>query len=72
MKTLLLSIEIFTAISLIIAILLHSAKGEGLGAIGGGARMFKSQRGLEAGLNTVTSTLATIFLVTAGLLGVFF
>jgi preprotein translocase subunit SecG len=72
MKTFLLTIEFISAIALIIAILLHSAKGEGLGGIGGQARMFNSQKGLEDGLNRVTSTLASIFLITAGVFGVFY
>ncbi|MDC0036755.1 preprotein translocase subunit SecG [bacterium] len=72
MKTLLLTIEFISALALIVAVLLHSAKGEGLAGIGGQARMFNSQKGLEAGLNRVTSILAAIFLITAGIFGVFY
>ena len=72
MKTLLLTIEFISAIALIVAVLLHSAKGEGLAGIGGQARMFNSQKGLEAGLNRITSILAAIFLITAGIFGVFY
>ena len=72
MKTFLLSIEFVTAVLLIIAILLHSAKGEGLAGIGGQARVFNSQKGLEDGLNRVTSILAAVFLITAGIFGVFY
>lgn len=72
MKTTLLILEFFISASLIIAILLHSAKGEGLGSIGGGGRLFNSQKGMESGLNTVTSTLTLLFFIIAGILGVYF
>jgi preprotein translocase subunit SecG len=72
MKTTLVIIEFFTSIALIIAILLHSAKGEGLGSIGGSARLFRSQKGLESGLNTLTSILVITFLTIAGILGVYY
>lgn len=72
MKTLLVSLEFISAAGLIITVLLHAPKGEGLGAIGGSARMFKSQKGLEAGLNKVTTALAITFMVTAFLLGTLF
>jgi preprotein translocase subunit SecG len=71
MRGFVLFIQFFSGISLIIAVLLHSAKGEGLGSIGGGARMFGSQKGLEEGLNKVTAILSTIFMFTSALLGFF-
>lgn len=71
MKTLLVVSEFFISITLIIAILLHSAKGEGLGAIGGSAKLFRSQRGMESGLNKGTSILAFLFLSIALILGVY-
>ncbi|MBG90876.1 MAG: preprotein translocase subunit SecG [Actinobacteria bacterium] len=71
MKFTLLLIEFISAILLTIAVLLHTAKGEGIGAIGGHARMFHSQKGLEDGLNRVTTVLAIIFVISAGVLGVF-
>lgn len=72
MKELLLGLEFIISVALIIAILLHSPKGEGLGAIGGSAKLFNSQQGLESGLNQVTKGLATLFLVIAIILGVFY
>tara|TARA_A100001015_G_C14976045_1_gene707294 strand:+ start:454 stop:711 length:258 start_codon:yes stop_codon:yes gene_type:complete len=72
MKTLLLTIEFISAILLIILVLLHSAKGEGLAGIGGQARIYNSQKGLEDGLNKITTIVAAIFLLTAGIFGVFF
>ena len=71
MKILFLVIEFLSAAILIGAILLHSPKGEGLGGIGGQARMFSAQRGLEAGLDRFTAVVATIFMISALALGVF-
>jgi preprotein translocase subunit SecG len=59
-----MSLKIFQvvfALGLIIAVLLHSAKGEGLGAIGGQAKVFGSQKGVEAGLNRLTTGLAILW-----------
>ena len=68
MKLLLLFIEFLLGISVVIAILLHSAKGEGLGAIGSQSRLFSSQKGLESGLKKVTAILVFSFLSLALLL----
>lgn len=72
MKIFLIIIEFFIALGLIVSILLHSAKGEGLGAIGGSARMFSSQKGLDEGLTKFTWLLVFLFLVLAVLLSIFF
>ena len=71
MKILFLIVEFISALGLIGAILLHSPKGEGLGGIGGQARLFSPQRGLEAGLDRVTAVLAALFMISALVLGVF-
>lgn len=63
MKIFLLIVQIFVSISLIAAVLLHSAKGEGLGGIGGAAHVFGSQKGLEEGLDKLTTILAVLFVV---------
>ena len=64
MKTFLLTIEVISGLALIIAILLHSPKGEGLGGIGGQARMFNApQKDMESGLNKFTYVVAAIFLI---------
>ncbi|MFA5104338.1 MAG: preprotein translocase subunit SecG [Candidatus Margulisiibacteriota bacterium] len=62
MKTLLLLVQILSGLGLIVTVLLHSAKGEGLGGIGGTAHIFGSQKGLEEGLNRLTTTIAIIFI----------
>ncbi len=51
------------AFGLIITILMHAPKGEGMGAIGGNARVFQTPKGLEAGLDRLTFILATGFVV---------
>ena len=72
MKTTLLIIEFFAAIILVVLVLAHSAKGEGLAGIGGQARMFNAQKGMEAGLNRLTSAVAVVFLAIAFVLNVFY
>ena len=72
MKTLLLVVEGFSALAVIITVLLHSAKGEGLGGIGGSSHMFHTQKDLEAGLTKVTSYSAAIFLTTTLLLSILY
>ncbi len=71
MKTLLVIIQIVSALGLVGAVLLHSAKGEGLGGIGGSAHIFGSQKGLEEGLDKLTMWLAIVF-VSVSLLANFF
>ncbi len=51
-----------SALGLIILVLLHSPKGDGIGAIGGQAQLFSSTKSAETALNRVTWTLAIMFL----------
>lgn len=69
MKTILFIIEAIAATGLIITILMHAVKGEGLAGIGGQARLFSSQKGMESGLNKITGVLAAIFLLAALFIG---
>ncbi len=55
---------------LIVAILLHSAKGEGLGGIGGQAKLFGTQKGLEEGLDRITYACATVFMLVSLVLSI--
>jgi preprotein translocase subunit SecG len=55
-------IWVFAAVGLIILVLLHSPKGDGIGAIGGQAQLFSSTKSAETTLNRVTWILAVIFL----------
>jgi preprotein translocase subunit SecG len=70
MKTFLIVTETLIALILIFTILMHSPKGEGLGAIGGGTKLFNSSKGMEDGLTKFTTILVTLFFVIAGILGV--
>ena len=70
MKTLLIIIQILSAVSLVIMILLHSAKGEGLGGIGGSAHLFGSPKGMEEGLDRITWGCAIAFLAVSLLLAI--
>lgn len=51
-----------SAVGLIILVLLHSPKGDGIGGIGGQAQLFTSTRSAETALNRVTWALCAIFL----------
>lgn len=52
----------FSAIGLIVLVLLHSPKGDGVGAIGGQAQLFSSTKSAETTLNRVTWALTVIFM----------
>ncbi|MEM7727355.1 MAG: preprotein translocase subunit SecG [Cyanobacteria bacterium P01_A01_bin.45] len=52
----------FSAVGLIILVLLHSPKGDGIGAIGGQAQLFSSTKSAENTLNRVTWGLTVTFL----------
>ena len=58
-----------SALLLIVLILMHSPKGDGIAGIGSAANMFASQKSAEKGLNKLTGIIATIFLVCTFLLG---
>ncbi len=62
-------VQIVSAVLLVCLVLLHSPKGDGLGAIGGAAQIFSSQKGAEAGLNKLTTIIAVVFIVVSFLLG---
>ncbi|MGH2627853.1 MAG: preprotein translocase subunit SecG [Anaerolineales bacterium] len=53
------------AVAVIGVILLQGPKGEGLGAIGGSARMFHGPRPRETLMTRITLTLSVLFVFTA-------
>jgi preprotein translocase subunit SecG len=58
-------VEIIWVVSgalLVILVLLHSPKGDGLGGIGGQAQLFTSAKSAEKTLNQITWTLSTVFM----------
>ena len=63
------SIQVISAILLIVLVLMHSPKGDGIAGIGNAAQMFSSQKKKEKGLNKLTAIIAIIFIVTVFVLG---
>ena len=61
--------QIVSAVLLIILILLHSPKGDGIAGMGGASQIFSSQKSAEVGLNKLTSYVAATFLICTFLLG---
>ncbi len=59
---LLKAIWIVSAIGLVILVLLHSPKGDGLGGLGGQAQLFSSTKTAELTLNRVAWVLAVFFM----------
>ncbi|MBW4514659.1 MAG: preprotein translocase subunit SecG [Timaviella obliquedivisa GSE-PSE-MK23-08B] len=53
---------IVSALGLIVLVLLHSPKGDGLGGLGGQAQLFTSTKSAETTLNRVTWTLTALFM----------
>jgi preprotein translocase subunit SecG len=53
---------VLSALGLIILVLLHSPKGDGLGGLGGQAQLFTSTKSAETTLNRITWTLTVIFM----------
>ncbi len=62
-------IQVVASIFLIILVLIHSPKGDGLASIGGTAQIFSSQKGAEAALNKMTAYIAGTFYVVSFILG---
>lgn len=62
-------IQIISALLLIILVLLHSPKGDGIASIGSASQLFSSQKSAEKGLNKVTYIVGGIFILTTILLG---
>lgn len=69
MLTLTWIIQIASALLLIVLILLHSPKGEGIGGIGGASQLFSSQKSAESGLNKLTGIISAVFIICTFLLG---
>ena len=69
MLTLVWTTQIASALLLIVLILMHSPKGDGIAGIGNAAQVFSSQKSAEKGLNRTTYILAIIFLVCSFITG---
>ena len=62
-------IQLLSGVALITLVLLHAAKGEGLGGIGGSASLFTGPSQAEAGLDKITWVAAGLFIFTSALVG---
>jgi len=51
-----------SAVLLIVLVLLHSPKGDGIGGIGGQAQLFTSSKSAEKTLNQITWSLSIVFI----------
>lgn len=63
------SVQIISAVLLMILILLHSPKGDGIAGMGGMSHVFASQKSAEKGLNQLTGIVAGVFLICTFVLG---
>lgn len=63
------AVQMVSAVLLVILILLHSPKGDGIASIGGMSQMFASQKSAEKGLNKLTGIVAAVFVLCSFLLG---
>ena len=61
--------ETISALLLIVLILLHSPKGDGIGGMGGVSHVFASQKSAEKGLNKLTGIICGIFVLCTFLIG---
>lgn len=52
----------FSAVGIVILVLLHSPKGDGLGGLGGQAQLFTSTKSAETTLNRATWLLTILFM----------
>ena len=63
-------VQILSALFLILLVLLHSPKGDGMGGMMGSAsQLFASQKTAEKGLNKVTYITGGVFIITTLILG---
>ena len=65
MKTVFMMLEFLVGIALVGIIMIQPPKGEGLGSIGGQARIFNPVKGLNSGIERLTAGLAAAFLLLA-------
>lgn len=62
-------LQTLSGLLLILLVLLHSPKGDGMASIGGAAQLFSSQKGVEAGLNRLTGLISFVFVYVSLVLG---
>ena len=62
-------VQIISALLLIVLVLLHSPKGDGIASIGSASQLFSSQKSAEKGLNKVTYIVVGLFILNTLFLG---
>ena len=67
--TALIIVQALLGVVMVVLILLHAPKGEGMGGLGGSAMLFSGKRGAEAGIDRVTWIVVGSFLVICMVLG---
>ena len=69
MITFFYTLQIISAIFIVILVLLHSPKGDCASSLGCASQLFSSQKSTEKGLNRLTYFFVSIFIVSSFLLG---
>ena len=69
MLTFIWTLQVLSSLLLIILVLMHSPKGDGIAGIGNAAHMFSSQKSAEKGLNKLTAIVTAVFIICVFLLG---
>jgi len=69
MAYIILAGQILSGLATIVLVLLHSAKGEGLGGIGGSASLFTGPSQAEAGLDRITWIIVSVFIFCSAMIG---
>lgn len=62
-------IQIISSLLLILLVMIHSPKGDGIAGIGGASQVFSSQKNAESGLNKLTMCVAIVFFVSTFIAG---
>lgn len=62
-------LQMISGAFLILLVLLHSPKGDGIAAIGSASQLFSSQKSAEKGLNKITYIVGGIFILATLILG---
>ena len=62
-------IQIISSLILILLVMIHSPKGDGIAGIGGASHVFASQKNAESGLNKLTMWVAIVFFVSSFIAG---
>jgi preprotein translocase subunit SecG len=65
----LIIVQALLGVVMVVLILLHAPKGEGMGGIGGSAMLFSGKRGAEAGIDRLTWIVVGLFMAICTVLG---